>query len=54
MRKFKFNIDDWTGGDTISNSMGDVVGSTVAEDHTFEITTLPTTAVCFGIITNYS
>ena len=54
MRKFKFNIGDWTGGNTIGKSMGDAVGSTVTEDHTFEITTLPTTAVCFGMLTNYS
>ena len=29
MREFKFDIDDWTGGNTISKDMGDVVGSTV-------------------------
>ena len=29
MRKFKFDIDDWTGGNTIGKSMGDAIGSTV-------------------------
>ena len=29
MREFKFNIDDWTGGNTLGKSMGDAVGSTV-------------------------
>ena len=34
MRKFKFDIDDWTGGNTIGKSMGDVVGSTLKKPHT--------------------
>ena len=25
MREYKFNIDDWTGGNTIGKSMGDAV-----------------------------
>ena len=34
MRKFKFDIDDWTGGNTIGKSMGDAVGSTLKNPHT--------------------
>ena len=40
MRKFKFDIDDWTGGDTIGNSMGDAVGSTV-DSYDIKLTTQP-------------
>ncbi len=29
MKEFKFDIDDWTGGNTLGKSMGDAVGSTV-------------------------
>ena len=29
MNKFKFDIDDWTGGQTLSGSMGDEIGKTV-------------------------
>ena len=31
MRKFNFDIDDWTGGNTLGKSMGDTIGSTVKE-----------------------
>ncbi len=41
MREFKFDIDDWTGGNTIGKSMGDVIGSTVKQ-YTFKITTSDT------------
>ena len=34
MRKFNFDIDDWTGGNTLGKSMGDAVGSTVKKPHT--------------------
>ena len=30
-QKFNFNIDDWTGGNTLGKSMGDAVASTVKE-----------------------
>lgn len=29
MREFKFDIDKWTGGNTIGSGMGDIIGSTV-------------------------
>lgn len=41
MREFKFDIDDWTGGDTIGNSMGDAVGSTV-DSYDIKLVTAPT------------
>ena len=31
MRKFNFDIDDWTGGNTLGKSIGDTIGSTVKE-----------------------
>ena len=34
MRKFNFDIDDWTGGNTLGKSMGDAIGSTVKKPHT--------------------
>ena len=51
MRKFNFDIDDWTGGNTISKDMGDVVGSTV--DIAFKLTTYPTMHFMCILIENY-
>ena len=44
MREFKFDIDDWTGGNTLGKSMGDVIGSTVKQ-YTFKITTSATNRI---------
>ena len=52
MREFKFDIDDWTGGNTLGKSMGDAVGSTV-DGKLFSIRTHPTKEYSFinnGII----
>ncbi len=44
MRKFKFDIDDWTGGNTLSGSMGDEIGKTVNK-YTFRVTSAKTNKV---------
>ena len=41
MRKFNFDIDDWTGGNTLSNTMGDEIGKTV-KPVAFRLITQPT------------
>ena len=49
MRKFKFDIDDWTGGKTLSNDMGDIVGSTV-KIFNYQILTTAANHVKFNLL----
>ena len=46
MRKFNFDIDDWTGGNTLSNDMGNAVASTVGK-MLFSVVTKPTNKFSF-------
>ena len=50
MRKFNFDIDDWTGGQTLSSGMGDVVGSTVhTRKYNYTLTTYPTDTITLTV-----
>ena len=48
MRKFKFDIDDWTGGNTIGKSMGDAVGGSLTK-YSFVIYTSEINTITFSV-----
>ena len=52
MREFKFDIDDWTGGNTLGKSMGDAVGKAV-EPYDIQITTHPIDVFILRLIDGY-
>ena len=50
MRKFNFDIDDWTGGNTLGKSMGDAVGSSVhTRKYNYTLTTYPTDTITLTV-----
>ena len=49
MRKFKFDIDDWTGGNTLGKSMGDAVGGSLTK-YSFVIYTSEINTITFSVM----
>ena len=49
MRKFNFDIDDWTGGNTLSKSMGDAVGASLTK-YSFVIYTSKIRTISFKVM----